>query len=355
MNEEETPRIGIVGLGNIGHRHARLLRNGNIPLAGGADIAAGARESFTEEFGVPTFEDHDPLYAEVDGVIVTTPNRYHEGPVVDALDAGLDVLVEKPVAHNVEAAERIAAAARDAEGFCMVGFHTRFEPAVETVTDYTEAGRFGDLTHVEASFVRRRGVPGRGSWFTQKEVAGGGALIDIGVHAVDLSLYLLGYPDVEEVTGVTRSEFGNRGDYTYLQMWGDDRGSGEFDVEDSASAFVRCADGKTVSLEVAWATNRLPAQKYVLRGSAAGATYDRAGSALTIHETGLEGGGHMSDAAIETAEADAHAAEQAYFVDHVANDREPERNTVEQGLTVQRVLAAIYEADETGSAVSVGD
>ena len=159
MNEEETPRIGIVGLGNIGHRHARLLRNGNIPLAGGADIAAGARESFTEEFGVPTFEDHDPLYAEVDGVIVTTPNRYHEGPVVDALDAGLDVLVEKPLAHGVEAAERIAAAARDAEGFCMVGFHTRFEPAVETVTDYTEAGRFGDLTHVEASFVPPRDAP----------------------------------------------------------------------------------------------------------------------------------------------------------------------------------------------------
>ena len=355
MTEEGTPRIGIVGCGNIGHRHAQLLQGQEVPIAGGADIAPEARERFTEEFGVPTFEDHETLFAEADAVVVTTPNAYHEAPVVDALDAGLDVLVEKPLANDVESAERIAAAARDAEGFCMVGFHTRFESEVEVLTDYQEAGRFGEVDHVEASYVRRRGVPGRGSWFTRKDVAGGGALIDIGVHALDLSLYLLGYPDVEEVTGVTRSQFGGSEEYTYLDMWGDDQGADGFDVDDSASAFLRCAGGKTVSLEVAWATNRQPAQEYVLRGSDAGATFDKAASDLTVHETSTEGGGHMSDAAIETDDRDAHAAEQAYFVEHVAEGTTPSRNTVEQGLTVQRVLDAIYESDETGSAVRIED
>jgi len=353
MSDERTPRIGIVGCGNIGRRHAQLLQGQGIPVAGGADIAPEARDRFGGEFGVPTFEDHGSLYAESDAVVVTTPNRYHEQPVVDALEAGLDVLVEKPLANDAESAERIAAAARDAEGFCMVGFHTRFESDVEVLTDYREAGRFGDVDHVEASYIRRRGVPGRGSWFTRKEVAGGGALIDIGVHALDLSLYLLGYPEVEEVTGVTRSQFGDSEDYTYLSMWGDDQGAEGFDVEDSASAFIRCAGGKTVSLEVAWATNRPAAQEYVLRGTGAGATFDKGAGELTIHETSTEGGGHMSDAAVETDDRDAHAAEQAYFVDHVAEGTEPTRNTVEQGLTVQRVLDAIYEADETGSAVSI--
>ncbi|MEF8850831.1 MAG: Gfo/Idh/MocA family oxidoreductase [Haloarculaceae archaeon] len=355
MSAATRPEIGIVGCGNIGRRHARLLREQDVPLAGGADIAQAAREAFASEFGVSTYEDHAGLYDVADAVIVTTPNRFHEGPVVDALEAGLDVLVEKPLANDVASAARIAAAASDADGFCMVGFHTRFESDVEVVTDYVDAGRFGELSHVEADFLRRRGVPGRGSWFTSREVAGGGALIDIGVHAVDLSLYLLGYPDVEEVTGVTRSQFGDREDYTYLQMWGDDQGPAGFDVEDSASAFLRCADGKTVSLEVAWAANRPPEQEYVLRGTEAGATFDRGAGELTVHETDPKGGGHMSDAAIETADRDAHAAEQAYFVEHVAGGTEPARNTVEQGLTVQRVLEAIYEADETGSAVTLED
>ena len=353
MTGTARPRIGIVGCGNIGRRHAQLLREQEIPLAGGADIAEAPRQRFGNEFGVPTFEDHGALYAEADAVIVTTPNRFHEEPVVDALEAGLDVLVEKPLANDVDSAERIAAAARDADGFCMVGFHTRFESDVEVVIDDVDDGRFGDVSHVEASYLRRRGVPGRGSWFTSKEVAGGGALIDIGVHALDLSLYLLGYPEVEEVTGVTRSQFGDREDYTYLHMWGDDQGAEGFDVEDSASAFVRCADGKTIALEVAWAANRPPEQEYVLRGTEAGATFDRGAGELTVHETDSNGGGHMSDAAIETADRDAHAAEQAYFVEHVAQGTEPARNTVEQGLTVQRVLDAIYEADETGSAVSL--
>ncbi|QPV62952.1 Gfo/Idh/MocA family oxidoreductase [Halosimplex litoreum] len=354
MVDISSVRLGIVGLGNIGHHHAERFVDQGANLVGGVDIAEGARASFGDEFGVPTYQDHHELYDEVDAVAVTTPNKFHEQYVVDALEQGLDVLVEKPLANTLEAAERIADAARAAEGFCMVGFHTRFESPVEVINGYRQEGRFGELSHVEANYIRRRGVPGRGSWFTSKEVAGGGALIDIGVHAVDLSLYLLGYPDVEEVSGVTRSQFGGRDDYTYIQMWGDDQGPEGFNVDDSATALIRCAEDRTISLEVAWAVNRPKKQEYVLRGTEAGATF-RPGEGVTFHESGTQGAGHMVESEVETRGNDAHAAEQTYFLEHCAAGETPERNTVDQGLTVQRVLDGIYRSSETGEAVPVED
>src|SRR5699024_10062143 len=125
---------------------------------------------------------------------------------------------------------------------------------------------------------------GRGSWFTQKETAGGGALIDIGAHAIDLALYILGFPQVTEVSGVTRSVFGSRPDYTYLEAWGE-AGDGTFDVDDSASAFIRCANGTSISLEVAWAANRQPNNEFVIQGDNAGARLDLIDSDLTLFES----------------------------------------------------------------------
>ena len=354
MVDISSVRLGIVGLGNIGHHHAERFIEQGANLVGGVDIAEGARASFRDEFGVPTYEDHHELYEQADAVAVTTPNKFHEQYVVDALEAGLDVLVEKPLSNTLTGAKRIAEAADAADGFCMVGFHTRFENPVEVINGYREEGRFGEMSHVEANYIRRRGVPGRGSWFTSREVAGGGALIDIGVHAVDLSLYMLGYPDVEEVSGITRSQFGGRNDYTFIQMWGEDQGPDGFNVDDSATAFIRCAGDRTISLEVAWAVNRPKKQEYVLRGTESGATF-RPGEGVTVHESGASGADHMVESEIETSGNDPHAAEQTYFLEHSARGLTPERNTVEQGLTVQRVLDAIYRSSESGEAVAVED
>jgi len=353
MTDQSEVRVGIVGCGNIGRFHGERLRGTRARVVGGMDVNPAAREEFAREFDADAYDEAAALYDEVDAVIVATPNRFHAEYTVAALEAGFDVFVEKPLAHTLEDAERIATAAREAEGFCFVGFHTRFENEVEVLTGYREEGRLGDVTHVEAKYLRRRGIPGRGSWFTQADVAGGGSLVDIGVHALDLSLYLLGYPEVESVSGVTRSQFGGREDYSYIDMWGEDRGAGAFDVDDSASALVRCADDRTVSLEVAWAANRPPKQEYVLRGSDGGATYDRSEDTLTVHETRTVGATHMSDTTIETRGNDAHESELEYFLDHVATGSRPDRNTVEQGVTIQRVLDAIYRSSESGSAVEL--
>ncbi len=343
--------VGIVGLGGIGTRHATLLVERGANLVGGMDIDADARDRFHEEFGVDAHDDEAELYDDCDAVLVTTPNRFHEEYAVAALDAGLDVLLEKPLAHSIESAERIADAAADADGFCMVGFNNRFREPVRVIKRYQDEGRFGETTHVEANYVRRRGIPGRGSWFTSADVAGGGALIDIGVHAIDLALHFLDHPEVVEVSGRTRAEFGDRDEYAYVHMWGEDAGPEGFDVEDSASAFIRDADGNTVSLEVAWATNRPTNDEFVLRGTEAGATFDRGSGKLTIHEAGVGGGHHLSDTDVETREEDSHAAEQAAFLEAVAAGEPPAINTVEEGLSVQRVIDAIYRSSASNRAV----
>ncbi|WP_254271262.1 Gfo/Idh/MocA family protein [Haloarcula marina] len=355
MTDFSSVRLGFVGLGNIAQLHAQRLHDvglGNV-VAGGVDIDPAAREAFNEEYGAVVYEQPERLYETVDAVLVTTPNKFHEEYVVGALEAGLDVLVEKPLANTVESAERIADAAADAEGFCMVGFHNRFANPVQALMGYEEKGTLGDITHVEADYIRRRGVPGRGSWFTREPIAGGGSLIDIGAHAIDLSLYLLGYPDVVEVSGETRAQFGTRDDYAYVTMWGEDHGADEFSVDDSASAFIRCADGSTVTLEVAWASNRPDSQQFYVRGDRAGAGLDLSDYSLELYETETTGVMHHRTSDIETQDDDAHATELRRFIEAVADGAAPETNTVAQALTVQRVMDAIYRSSENGRAVSL--
>lgn len=356
MSTKGTASIGIVGLGNIGRYHAEqlgvLTSQFDIDIAGGMDVSPLPREQFSDAFGVPTYEDHEELYENADSVIITTPNRFHEEYAIAALDAGLDVLVEKPIAHTIESADRVVRAAKASDGFCMVGFHNRFASPVQVLKEYQRQGRFGDIHHIEAKYIRRRGVPGRGSWFTQEETAGGGALIDIGAHAIDLALYILDFPRVTEVSGVTRSVFGSRPDYTHLETWGES-GDGAFDVDDSASAFIRCADGTSISLEVAWAANRQSNNDFVIQGDDAGARLDLTDSDLTLFESSKAGAPHFSDTEITTRNDDPHLIEQRRFIEAIEANEPPSLNTVEQALTVQRVMDAIYRSNESGEAEGI--
>jgi predicted dehydrogenase len=354
MQSDSPAQIGIVGLGGIGHYHADLLADQPAAdLVGGVDISGDARRAFSEKYNVSTYEQVDDLLEVADALFVTTPNRFHEEYTIDALEAGLDVLLEKPLAHTLESAERIVEAAHAAEGFCMVGFNNRFSAPVEVVKQYQADGRFGKFSHIEANYVRRRGIPGRGSWFTSKEVAGGGSLIDIGVHAIDLALYFLDFPRIAEVSGTARSQFGTREDYAFVEMWGDDIGPQGFDVDDSVSAFIRTAKGQTISLDVAWAVNRPTNDEFVLRGTEAGAKFDRSSHELTIYEDSKAGRDHLTDAEIETRASDTHKAEQRYFIDHIGSETTPQRNTVDEGLAVQKVIDAIYRSSEEGRAISL--
>jgi predicted dehydrogenase len=355
VSSSSPPRVGIVGLGNIGRFHADRLVDHGADLVGGVDVDPDVRDRFANAYATETHETAADLFAAADAVIVATPNRFHEEYAVDALERDIHVLLEKPLAHSIESAEGIAAAAEGNEGFVMTGFKNRFVNSVEVLKSFQEQGRLGTTRHVEANYVRRRGIPGRGSWFTSQAASGGGSLIDIGIHAIDLALHFLDFPEVVEVSATTRSAFGSREDYAYIDMWGEDQGPGEFDVDDSASAFIRCADGSTVSLEAAWATNRPANHEFLIRGTDAGACFDRDENSLKLYESSKDGVDHLADTDVTTRSNDAMMAEQRTFLDAVERGEPPDRNTLEEGLAVQRVIDAIYRSSESGRAVRLDD
>ncbi|QCC49773.1 Gfo/Idh/MocA family protein [Halapricum salinum] len=344
-----TPRVGIVGLGGIGTHHANCLIDNEANLVAGLDIDAAARRRFAEEYDVEAYADTEAFFDAIDAVIVTTPNAFHEEYTVGALQADCAVLVEKPLAHTLDSAERIAAAARDSPEICMVGFHNRYDPLAEAVASYARDGFFGEIQHVDATYVRRRGIPGQGTWFTDADVAGGGALIDLGVHAIDLVLSIMDFPEVEEISGVTRSTFGPREDYVDVHGWGVE--DGEFDVDDSVNAQFRTDDDATISLDVAWASNRENEKSFLFRGTEGGAKLDMDGE-LTLYDSSASGVDHHRTTTIDTEDYDAHAAEQRAFLDAVATGEHPGRNTVEQGLFVQRLIESIYQSSAEGNAVA---
>ncbi|MFP9192059.1 Gfo/Idh/MocA family protein [Natrialbaceae archaeon A-CW1-1] len=352
--DRSTVKTGIVGCGNIGQHHAERLSQLGVPIVGGMDVSEAARRRFAERYDAESYADHHELYDAVDAVVITTPNAFHEEYAVDAFERNRHVLLEKTLAHTLESAERIAAAAAKSHGVSMVGFNNRFRNGVRLIADRIARGELGEVMHVEANYVRRRGVPGRGSWFTSKNVAGGGSLIDIGVHVIDLSMYLLEYPTVETVSGVTRSEFGGREEYAYLEMWGEDAGPDGFDVDDSASAFIRCDGNRTISLEVAWATNRPPTYEIVVRGTEAAAVFDLHDHEVTIHSARSTGTDHFVDTTLSPGENDGHVDEQRAFFDAIESGNEIGVGaSVEDALTVQRIVDGIYRSSERGEAVEL--
>ena len=358
MPDQDTVRVGIVGLGGMGTTHAGNIERYGHEVIAGADIVPESREEFSRRYDATTYENYETLYnnEDVDAVVITTPNKFHEPASVAALERDIYVLCEKPLAHDLSAAERIVDAAHASDAFCMVGFHNRLTGAIEMFKAYQDEGRFGDVAHVHANYVRRRGIPALGSWFTNKELSGGGALIDIGVHTIDLALYLLDFPEIAEVTGVTRSNFGTKDDYVDPDNWAGnwDIQSNVFDVDDSASAFIRTVDGATIALEVSWAANTETSNEFVVRGTEAGARFDIGRETLEVWETSHAGLDHYIDSKhAGNLEIKGHEAEDRLFVDSVLSGEAPSINTVDEGLTVQRVIDAIYRSSEEGSAVSL--
>ncbi|MBV0924257.1 Gfo/Idh/MocA family oxidoreductase [Halomicroarcula limicola] len=358
-NATDSVRLGVVGLGFMGQTHATNARDLGHEVVAGADVVAETREEFARSYDATTYEDFEEMYRaeSLDAVAVSTPNSFHEAAVVAALSHGYDALCEKPLADDLAAAERMAAAAEDSEGFCMVNFHNRIMPAVEVFKGYQEEGKFGDVTAIQANYVRSRGIPGVGSWFTNEELSGGGAVIDIGVHAIDLALYLMGYPAVEEVSAVTRTEFGEKDEYVDPDDWYEATGEAVFDVEDSATAMIRCAGDRTITLEVAWAANQAETREFVVRGTDAGARLELGGEELALFDAGRQGTDHLVESQVVDASLDhtGWAGSDKLFLDAVARGAAPERNTIDQALTVQRVIDAIYRSGESGTVAVVGE
>lgn len=251
---EKTLRVGIIGVGGIGKAHLKAFSA--VPEAKIVAIADPNAERLAEmaaEFDVANaYTDVDALLRrdDVDAVAVCTPNYLHAPGTIAALQAGKHVLCEKPLATSTAEALAMTTAAKTAGKALMVAFSHRRRGDVQWLRRAVEDGMFGEVYYAKAMWMRRSGIPSWGGWFTDKSRAGGGPLIDLGVHMLDMALYLMGEPHVLSITASTYSELGSRGKGFFYPPPAGQR----FDVEDLATAFIRLEGGKTLALETSWAS-----------------------------------------------------------------------------------------------------
>ena len=193
---------------------------------------------------------------EIEAVSVCTPNDTHAPITIACLEAGKHVLCEKPASVSLDLVRQMQAAAVRSQRILNIGVVNRFNTQVNKIKELIDSGELGKLYHIYCSFRSHRSIPGLGGPFTTRANAGGGVLIDWGVHFLDLIFYCIGQTQVNTVSGVTHSVLGkDMQDYTFIDMWaGPPDYTGTYDVEDFVSGLIRTS-GPTISLNGAWAQN----------------------------------------------------------------------------------------------------
>ncbi len=346
--------IAVIGTGYIGQgahlpAYQKMQDEGLARVVAVCDINEAALRAASDKFGVAhTFTDYRKMLemGEIDAVDVCTPNYLHKQPVVDSFAAGKHVICEKPLAVNALEGAEMVAAGRAAGRQLGVALNVRFGAGAQAVKRFVDDGRLGEIYYARAHALRRRGIPGWGL-FTQKDKQGGGPLIDIGVHILDLTLWLMGHPEPVSVTGQTYAKFGTREGVLGLMGQWDPR---TFTVEDFAAGFIRFKSGATLSLESSFAANIAENQFHtLLLGSEGGAhLYPSDDSRTRLFR---EESGTLTDTTpVFLPRVGTHEAELRAFVQALADDA-PVPVPGEQGLLVTRLLDALYESAETGREV----
>lgn len=346
-------RIGAIGTGNIFRsiHLPHLLARKDVEVVALCDIAVDKAKAIAAERGIETVvSDYRELLArnDIDAVDICTPNLYHSEIAIAALQAGKHVFCEKPDAVNQEEAAKMKAAAEQSGKVLMVMRNNRFREVSQFLKRLSENGHLGDIYTGRCGWIRRRGIPGKGGWFTTKELSGGGPLIDLGVHMIDLAVWLMGNPKPVAVSGATYRKFADSSisDSVHSQF-GEKRDEGIFDVEDLASGYIRFDNGATLQLEFSWASNIVEESRFVeLRGT-------KAGLSLVNEDVQVftEIEGTLCNLVPQLKkDPGGHAANINHFVDVVLHGVKPVF-TPEQGLDMIKVLDAIYESAKTGREV----
>jgi predicted dehydrogenase len=338
--------IGTGGIGG-GEHLPGWLRCADAELVACADVnpthLQAALQACPTAKGYARWEDllaHPGLTA----VDICTPNRLHAPMALAALEHGLHVLCEKPLAVSVAEAEQLAAAAQARQLVLMTAQHFRFQPAARHLKQLVEAGLVGPIYYARGQWLRRRGVPPRPT-FIAKALAGGGVALDLGVHLLDLALWLMGHPQPTSVTAVTSSALAHRTDLG--GMWGAwDRSL--FDVEDFAAGFIRFANGAALTLEVSWLAFRPEDEQIRLEclGTHGGIVWPDGTLCREQHTTPFTL--RLDPPGPGTPYADEIAA----FA-HAVRTGGPSPVPVTQTLPVLRILDGLYTSARTGQAVDL--
>lgn len=343
----EKLRIGVVGAGNIScNAHLPAYQNvHNAVVCAIADLDVERARKAAEKFNIPKYYGsvEEMLAAEdIDAVDVCTWNNGHAPVSVAAANAGKHVICEKPLTVSVEEGLRIKNAVEKSGVKFMLAVPGRFGKANMYVHDMLERGELGEVYCAKTAYVRRRGTPS--GWFTDMKTAGGGPVIDIGVHGIDAAWYLMGCPKPVSVSACTYSYIG---DY---QTKGVDRWHGtpcpdnKFDTEDSGNGIIRFENGASLLFEASWAINGAPHSDTQIFGSKAGVSL----SPLTVYG---ERNGFLSDDVITVGpEGSKFERELYHFCDCVLNGKDVVY-PIDQAVMMQKMLNGIYDSAKSGGEV----
>ena len=345
-------RVGVIGLG-MGRGHARRYKKDpRVELVAVADTDEARLKERADELDViGRYRDGAELIAseKPDVVCIATPNFLHKPLAIQAMEAGCDVLCEKPMAMNGAEGRAMIETSRKTGRRLMINFSFRFNPASWAMKREVESGAIGDIYYARTSWLRRQGMPGFGSWFGQKKLSGGGPLIDLGVHRLDLVLWLMGYPRPTWILGSACSHVASE-----LA-----RAEGKtYDVEDLAVAMIRFDNGATVTLEASWAGHikrfeTIETQVLGTRGGLKQSNPDPREPYRFESEAYMERNGVECDLALGKVRG-APADAMTHFTDCILSDS-PHMATAEEGLIVQDILDAIYQSAATGEPVRMTD
>ena len=266
-------RIGVIGTGGIARAHVNAYKQmADVEIQAVCDVIPGKAEAFARDAGLTgarTFDDHlSLLELDLDGVSICTPNVAHHRTAVDALQAGKNVLVEKPMAVTLEQAVEMARAAKRAGRILTIGFQPRYDPNMRLVKSVVQSGKLGKVYYVETGGGRRRGMPG--GTFIRKDLAGAGAMADIGCYSLDMALNALDYPKPLTVSAYTSNHFGTSPTYH--------READRFEVEDFGVALVRLEGGIVLNFKISWAMHMDTLGATMFLGTDAGLKVTPAGS-----------------------------------------------------------------------------
>lgn len=354
MTENGDVRLGVIGTGNIGRVHvAEFVRHPDVQVRAVTDAYLPGARAAAAEYGVPVVhETAEELIADpsIDAVVIAVPNRFHGPLAVRALEAGKHVLLEKPMAIDVEDARRIVRAQKESGRVLMIPHQMRWEHSSIQVKEQIDKGALGWIYHAKAGWFRRKGIPGWGTWFTRREESGGGPLIDIGVHLLDLAFHLMGDVRPVSVFGSTYAEFGPK--RKGIGTWGKPDWSGFYDVEDLATALIRMENGATISLEVSWAVHAEIEKNEPflhLMGSEAGARIE--GDEAVIYTEAFD---RTVDVNLGRPSEDegSRARMSRHFIECIREGKESLTNAM-TGFACNLVLDAIYRSAASGEAIEL--
>ena len=349
-------RVGVIGVGGIAqecHLDAwkKLEAEGRVELAGVCDLIKDRVQMVAEKWqaGKAYLSAKRMLNGgDYDIIDVCTQNKGHAPLTIAALEAGAHVIVEKPMAMSASECKAMIAAATKAGRKLMVAQHMRFESQSEEIQTAVWKGELGEIYYASATMLRRRGIPGWGKFHIKKESLGG-PLIDIGVHVMDLAIWLMGCPKPVAASGKVYRKFGDRRDLNNGE-WGQPYPLKEYDVEDFAAAFVRFENDVTMNMQCSWAAN-IPEDRFDI--SILG---DKAGASIgspkppALH-------GYNKNALTTTTfdwlpEVEGHHAEIRHFTECIEKDK-PVRVQPEESLRLQKVIDAIYESSKKNREIPI--